>query len=432
MVKPGYKQTEIGVIPEDWEVHSIQDVYLKARIGWQGLTTQEYQKTGDYYLVTGVNLNDNKINWQSCFYVEKDRYDQDKKIQLQENDLLVTKDGTIGKIAYIDILPKPATLNSGIFVLRPNKNLILPSYLFYVFQSKYFKKFIEDLTAGSTIVHLYQKDFIKFKYPVPDTDKQQKIAEALSDVDELIFSLEKLIEKYKSIKSACLQQMFPQKGEKVPQMRLPGFTDAWEQRKLGEVFETVTDYVAAGSFADLAENVVYRDTPNYAQLVRTTDLKNGFYSGSSVYVDKKAFDFLYRVNLDKECIILPNIGNCGEVYLVIPDDLPYKHNVLGPNAILVRSDTSDNAFLSILLQGKDFQEKLSLIISPNGQTKFNKTELKQISLNMPKQSEEQHQLGAYLKQPDNLITLHQRKLGKVKKIKEGMMQQLLTGKIRLV
>lgn len=210
----------------------------------------------------------------------------------------------------------------------------------------------------------------------------------------------------------------------VPNVRFKGFTDDWEQQKLGEVFETVTDYVAAGSFADLAENVVYRDTPNYAQLVRTTDLKNGFHSGSNVYVDKKAFDFLYRVNLDKECIILPNIGNCGEVYLVIPDDLPYKHNVLGPNAILIRSDTSDNVFLSILLQGKDFQEKLSLIISPNGQTKFNKTELKQISLNMPKQSDEQHQLGAYFSQLDRLITLHRSKIDKIKNMKKAMLDQM--------
>ncbi len=221
-----------------------------------------------------------------------------------------------------------------------------------------------------------------------------------------------------------LEKMFPKKGSVVPEFRFNGFANAWEQQKLGEVFETVTDYVAAGSFADLAENVVYRDTPNYAQLVRTTDLKNGFHSGSNVYVDKKAFDFLYRVNLDKECIILPNIGNCGEVYLVIPDDLPYKHNVLGPNAILIRSDTSDNVFLSILLQGKDFQEKLSLIISPNGQTKFNKTELKQISLNMPKQSDEQHQLGAYFSQLDHLITLHQRKIDKLKNLKKAMLDKM--------
>ena len=184
---------------------------------------------------------------------------------------------------------------------------------------------------------------------------------------------------------------------------------SWEQRKLGDVLETVTDYVAAGSFADLAKNVEYHDKPDYAQLVRTMDLKNGFTSSQEVFVDENAFNYLYRVNLDKECIILPNIGNCGEVYYVRPEALPYKHNVLGPNAILVRSETNSNLFLSTLFQAKDFQTKLSLIVSPNGQTKFNKTELKQIELLLPNSEKEQNKIGEYFANLDNLITLHQSK-----------------------
>jgi len=172
--------------------------------------------------------------------------------------------------------------------------------------------------------------------------------------------------------------------------------------------EIVTDYVAAGSFADLAKNVEYHDKPDYAQLVRTMDLKNGFTSSQEVFVDENAFNYLYRVNLDKECIILPNIGNCGEVYFVRPEALPYKHNVLGPNAILVRSETNSNLFFSTLFQAKDFQTKLSLIVSPNGQTKFNKTELKQIELLLPSSEKEQNKIGEYFANLDNLITLHQR------------------------
>ena len=193
--------------------------------------------------------------------------------------------------------------------------------------------------------------------------------------------------------------------------RIPGsFAISWEQRKFGEVLETVTDYVAAGSFADLAKNVEYKDYPDYAQLIRTKDLKNGFTSTQEVYVNKNAFDYLYRVNMDKECIILPNIGNCGEVYYVKPESLPYEHNVLGPNAIFVRSETCANNFLSILFQAKDFQTKLKLIVSPNGQTKFNKTELKGIDLILPRDVYEQEKIGQYFSNLDRLITLHQRKL----------------------
>lgn len=305
--------------------------------------------------------------------------------------------------------------SDGIKILSPSLKM---SGMFYYYLLEKYKPQSEGYKRHFTIM---KKSTALFPIEI---DEQVKISKFLKEFDFLITLHQRKIDKLKNLKKAMLEKMFPKKGSVIPEIRFNGFANAWEQQKLGEVFETVTDYVAAGSFADLAENVVYRDTPNYAQLVRTTDLKNGFHSGSNVYVDKKAFDFLYRVNLDKECIILPNIGNCGEVYLVIPDNLPYKHNVLGPNAILIRSDTSDNVFLSILLQGKDFQEKLSLIISPNGQTKFNKTELKQISLNMPKQSDEQHQLGAYFSQLDRLITLHQRKLDMLKKLKSACLSEM--------
>ena len=133
MVRSGYKKTVVGIIPEDWEVQNIQNnSTLKARIGWQGLTTAEYLKNGIFYLVTGTDFNNGKIDWENCVYVDEKRYDQDKNIQLKKGDVLVTKDGTIGKIAYIDFLPLPATLNSGVFVIRPLGKNYLPLFLFYI------------------------------------------------------------------------------------------------------------------------------------------------------------------------------------------------------------------------------------------------------------------------------------------------------------
>ena len=116
-IKKGYKQAEVGVIPMYWDVKNLLDNFtLKARIGWQGLTTEEYLSTGDYGLVTGTDFRDGYIDWDNCVYVEKIRYVQDKNIQLKVNDVLVTKDGTIGKVAFVNKLPNPTTLNSGIFV----------------------------------------------------------------------------------------------------------------------------------------------------------------------------------------------------------------------------------------------------------------------------------------------------------------------------
>ena len=157
-----------------------------------------------------------------------------------------------------------------------------------------------------------------------------------------------------------------------------------EWKKLGEVVEIVTDYVAAGSFKTIAENVKYLQKEGYAQLIRTKDIKSDFKKADDfVYVDENAFRFLYRVNLDKECIILPNIGNCGEVYYIYPEKLPSDNNVLGPNAIYLRSKTQSNKYLYYLFHEYFFQKSLEKITSKVGQGKFNKTDLKELLIPIP-------------------------------------------------
>lgn len=158
-----------------------------------------------------------------------------------------------------------------------------------------------------------------------------------------------------------------------------------EYKKVGEVCDTITDYTAAGSFADVAKNVKYiNDRIGYAQLIRTTDLKSKFINPEKfVYVDEHAFKYLWRVNLDSEGLVLPNVGNCGEVYYVTPDIFPTEHNVLGPNSIWVKSTVVNNRYLYHVFLAKEFQKMLARIISPTGQTKFNKTNFKELKLPVP-------------------------------------------------
>lgn len=158
-----------------------------------------------------------------------------------------------------------------------------------------------------------------------------------------------------------------------------------EYKSINDVCNTITDYTAAGSFADIAKNVKYiNNRVGFAQLIRTTDLKSQFENPDKfVYVDEHAFNYLWRVNLNDEGLILPNVGNCGEVYYVTPDILLHDHNVLGPNAIWVRSDIVDNRFLYHLFLASEFQMKLTKIISPTGQTKFNKTNFRALKIPVP-------------------------------------------------
>lgn len=188
------------------EYNLSKDATLKARIGWQGLTKSEYKNTGDFYLVTGTEFSSGNIDWENCVYVEESRYSQDKNIQLKINDVLVTKDGTIGKVALVRELKKPTTLNSGVFVIRPINNNFDPKFFFYILSSKIFKDFLDQLSAGSTINHLYQKDFVNFKFFAPKEIKEQKhIAQILSDMDEEILALEIKLKKQKQLKQGMMQ-----------------------------------------------------------------------------------------------------------------------------------------------------------------------------------------------------------------------------------
>jgi len=208
-VKEGYKQTEVGLIPEDWEVKLLgQSATLKARIGWQGLTTAEYLKTGDYFLVTGTDFKDGYIDWDHCHYVEENRYKQDKNIQIHPNDVLVTKDGTIGKVAFVPNVDKPTTLNSGVFVIRPINNAFTSEFFYFILCSSVFHKFLNQLCAGSTINHLYQKDFVYFKYPLPSIKAEQEaIATILSDMDSEIETLEAKLDKARQVKQGMMHNL---------------------------------------------------------------------------------------------------------------------------------------------------------------------------------------------------------------------------------
>jgi type I restriction enzyme S subunit len=181
---------------------------LKARIGWQGLTTAEYLDAGDFYLVTGTDFANGYIDWTHCAYVAESRYRQDKNIQLRENDVLVTKDGTIGKVAFVDHLDKPATLNSGVFVIRPIEGAFNAEFFYYLLCSKVFAEFLGQLSAGSTINHLYQKDFVNFIYKMPTTlAEQSAIARILRDMDTEIAALKAKLSKARHLKQGMMQEL---------------------------------------------------------------------------------------------------------------------------------------------------------------------------------------------------------------------------------
>lgn len=398
------------MIPSDWEVRNIvENSTMKARIGWQGLTVSEYLDKGDYLLITGTDFVNGKIKWDSCHFVEKSRYDQDKNIQIKEGDILITKDGTIGKIAFVDELPLPSTLNSGVFVIRPKKNdNYLPKFLFYIFNSLFFNDFLNRLTAGSTIVHLYQKDFTSFSFPLPPTLAEQKaIATALNDADALIQTLEQLIAKKRNIKTGAMQELLkPKKG--------------WEMKMLGEI---ALFYKGKG----LAKSQI--NTDGKTKCIHYGELFIKYKEQITEVTGKtNAFEgaFYSKVNdvLMPTSDVTPN--GLATASCLNEDDV-----ILGGDVLVIRIPNSivNGSFLSYFIK-LNRNEIMKLV---KGVTVFHlhASDMKDFILHYPK-IEEQNKIAQILFEMEIEIQSMESQLEKYKMIKQGMMQNLLTGKIRLI
>ena len=197
---------------EPWsEVRVSDSTHIKARIGWQGLTTQEYRKTGEFRLVGGTDFQNGRVSWETTAFVDKWRFEQDANIQLKVGDVLLTKDGTIGKVAFVDYLPGPTTLNSGVFVLRPKTDVLNSGFLYCLLKSHAFDEFVAGLSAGSTINHLYQKDLITLSFLAPKSvTEQQEIADVILAFEEEISVVEKQITTAVNVKLGIMQNLMGQ------------------------------------------------------------------------------------------------------------------------------------------------------------------------------------------------------------------------------
>lgn len=374
------------MIHENWKTINLHDSFhLKARIGWQGLNTSEYLRTGEFGLVTGTDFQDGYIQWEKCVFVKQSRYDQDKNIQLQINDILITKDGTIGKVAFIDKLPQKTTLNSGVFVLRPKIN-IENKFCYFILLSTYFKNFLQKITAGSTITHLYQKDFITFDFPLPPLPEQIAIATALSDMDALIAQTSALIEKKKAIKQGVMQELLRPK-------------EGWVKKKLGEVCELKKGQLITESTRINGEIPVIAGGKSPAYFHNKANRQGKTISISASGASAGYISFHSTPIFASDCSTISAESNfCIE-------------------------------FVFYWLQMN--QSNIYKLQTGGAQPHIHPSDLNPLEISLPNINE-QNLIAETLSIIDDELNFTQKKLQKLQLQKQGMMQALLTGKIRLV
>ena len=193
----------------DWEQRKLSEITtIHARIGWQNLRTSEFLDDGDYYLITGTDIVEGRIDFSNCHYVAKGRYDQDKNIQINNGSILITKDGTLGKVAYVSGLNKPATLNAGVFNVVIKADDIDGTYLYHYIDGPFLMDYVSKRATGGTIKHLNQSILVDFPVVLPSYEEQKKIGETLQGLDSLITLHQSEVERLKKAKQFFLDKMF--------------------------------------------------------------------------------------------------------------------------------------------------------------------------------------------------------------------------------
>ena len=420
MVKKGYKQTEVGVIPEDWSVSALEKLYNITSS--KRVFQSQWRKSGvPFYRAREIAvMSEGKIAPEDL-YIDESLYNQyiHQYGSINKNDILITGVGTLGKV-YVVKENDRFYFKDGNIIWLQAKHDFSSVYLKYQYDMPALINQVFGNAGGSTVATYTITNAKTTKVPVPPLPEQQRIAEALSDVDGMISSLEKLVAKYKSIKTACLQQMFTQNGETVPRMRLPGFTDAWEQRKLGELSSLITK----------GTTPLDKNNSGIVNFVKIESIDES--SGDITITQRISIDehngYLRRSQLKENDILFSIAGTLGRVTSVKSSILPANTNQA---LAIIRLKEGCLDYVKTYLKGKAVAEFIKKNPTIGAQPNLSLEQVANLEIAIPSVSE-QVKIGNYFEKLDNLITLHQRKLEKIQKIKQGMMQQLLTGKIRLV
>lgn len=398
---------------KDWEQRKLSEITtMHARIGWQNLRTSEFLDSGDYMLITGTDFNDGAINYSTCHFVERERYEQDKHIQIKNGSILITKDGTLGKVAYVQGLSMPATLNAGVFNVEiKDETEVNDKYLFQYLKAPFLMDYVNKKATGGTIKHLNQNILVDFPVFMPSKAEQEEIGTYFEKLDNLITLHQRKCEQTKKLKKYMLQKMFPRNGAKVPEIRFYGFTYDWEQRKLGEVcsrvqgndgrmdLPTLTISAANGWMNQedrFSGNIAGKEQENY------TLLHKGELSYNHGNSKLAKYGTVFSLQSYKEALV-PRVYHSFKVEEGSPDFLEY--------------------YFATKLPDRELGKLISSGARMDGLLNIGYNEFMGIQMLFPS-VEEQKQISNYFRNLDHLITLHQRKCDELKKMKKYMLQNM--------
>jgi type I restriction enzyme S subunit len=424
-VKAGYKQTEVGVIPEEWVVKTLSEITTQIIDGTH--FTPRYTTFGVPFLRV-TDIQQSEIDFADLKFISPTEHSfLTRRCLPQKGDLLLSKNGTIG-------IPKVVTWDweFSIFVslalLKLRSELIGASFLEQFFRSDFLTQQIRQRSKQGTVTNLHLEEIREFNIPLPPTKvEQDAIATALSDVDGLLGGLDRLIAKKRDLKQAAMQQLL------TGQTRLPGFHGGWEVKRLGDLFNFSGGYSASRDqlsteghcylhYGDIhGSNKTCIDTDADFQNIPKLDIPLKRVSPASLLDDG---DVVF-VDASED-----DAGTSKHVVVVNKSKKPF---ISGLHTIVAKSKTDEltHEFRRYCFQTPAIRQQFLFYSVGTKVSGISKSNIPKLTLSFPSVPE-QTAIASVLSEMDGELTVLEQRREKTRALKQAMMQELLTGRTRLL
>jgi type I restriction enzyme, S subunit len=386
----GYKQTDIGIIPNDWDVKELAQITKMVTNGFVGTAKIFYSENdNDVLYIQGYNVEENKFNFNGIKYVTKEFHKKNAKSRLEEGDLLTIQTGDVGLTTIVPIEIAGSNCHA-LIISRFKKDISNPLFFSYYFNSNSGRSRLKKIETGSTMKHINVGDLIQFKVPFPPTKSEQTaIATALSDMDALIDSLEKLIEKKKHIKQGFMQDLLRPK-------------EGWVVKRLGDVADIYTGN---------------KDNQN-----KVEDGEFPF------FVRSQSVERINTFSYNGEAILIPGEGNIGKIFHYVNGKFDFHQRVY-----MISNFKEDFFAKYIYFYMRENFGKHAMKNSVKATVdSLRLPTFQNFEILCPQTVEEQKEISEILSNIETEINSFENKHNKYKMLKKGMMQELLTGKTRLI
>ncbi|MDU5198246.1 MAG: restriction endonuclease subunit S [Veillonella sp.] len=399
---------------EDWEQRKFLDL-LDTQNGIRrgpfgsSLKKDSFVKKSDYVVYEQQNaIYDNYV---TRYFISKEKYNELIRFNIQPGDFIMSGAGTIGRISMVPDGIKKGVFNQALIRFKVDKNSVNPLYFLKFMQSDMMQKQLTQANPGSAMTNLVPMDELKkWDVTIPSLEEQNKISNFINQIDESITLHQCKLKKLNLAKKSLLQKLFPRNGSQIPGVRFKGFTDAWEQRKLGDLAEIVR-----GASPRPISDSKWFDNNSDVGWLRISDVTAQ--DGRIQYLEQK----ISKLGQDKTRVVKTPHLLLSIAATVGKPVINYVPTGVHDGFLIFLNPKFNILYAFWWLE--IFREEWNKYGQPGSQVNLNSDLVKNQVINIPNEKE-QEKISSFLEALDRIITLHQRKLERLQEVKKGLLQKM--------